>query len=110
MRLGKNIAKTKKAGNILDYNKSLVEANRRVAIPFACLIFGFLGVVFGNTNSRNMQTGAGFLSFIVMVTYWLIYITATSLGSKGSINPVLSAWLANLFFAFFGCYLFFKKD
>jgi lipopolysaccharide export system permease protein len=105
-----NIAKTKKAGDILDYNKSLVEANRRVAIPFACLIFGFLGVVFGNTNSRNMQTGAGFLSFIVMVTYWLIYITATSLGSKGSINPVLSAWLANIFFAFFGCYLFFKKD
>jgi lipopolysaccharide export system permease protein len=105
-----NIVKTKKAGNILDYNKSLVEANRRLAIPFACLIFGFLGVVFGNTNSRNVQTGAGFLSFIVMVMYWLIYITSTSLGSKGSIDPMLSAWLANIFFAFFGLYLFFKKD
>ena len=104
-----NIIKTKREGNKLDYNKSLVEANRRLAIPFACLIFGFLGVMFGNTNSRNMQTGASFLSFTVMVMYWLIYITATSLGSKGSINPVLSAWLANIFFAFFGAYLFFKK-
>jgi len=44
-----------------------------------------------------------------MVMYWLIYITATSLGSKGSINPVLSVWLANIFFASFGFYLFFKK-
>jgi lipopolysaccharide export system permease protein len=105
-----NVEMAKKDGNISEYNKSVVESHRRIAIPFACLIFGFLGVVFGNTNSRNMQTGAGFLSFIVMVIYWLIYITATSLGSKGAINPVLSAWLANIFFAFFGCYLFFKKD
>ena len=108
--LRENIERAKKSGNIGDYNKSVVEANRRVAIPFACLIFGFLGVVFGNTNSRNMQTGAGFLSFIVMVLYWLIYITATSLGSKGSINPIVSVWLANIFFAFFGFYLFFKKS
>jgi len=105
-----NIDRTKKTLNIGEYNKSIVEANRRLAIPFACLIFGFLGVVFGNTNSRNMQTGAGFLSFIVMVMYWLIYIVATSLGSKGSINPVLSAWLANIFFASFAFYLFFKKS
>lgn len=108
--LKENVERTKKIGNINDYNKSVVEANRRIAIPFACLIFGFLGVVFGNANSRNMQTGAGFLSFIVMVMYWLIYITATSLGSKGSINPVLSVWLANIFFASFGFYLFFKKS
>ena len=104
-----NIDRTKRINHIGDYNKTIVEVHRRIAIPFACLIFGFLGVVFGNTNSRNMQTGAGFLSFIVMVMYWLIYITATSLGSRGSINPVLSVWLANIFFAIFGLYLFFKK-
>jgi len=107
--LVENVQKTKETGDLLNYNKSVVEANRRLAIPFACLIFGFLGVVFGNTNSRNMQTGAGVLSFVVMVAYWLIYITTTSLGSRGTIDPVLSVWLANLFFAAFGCYLFFRK-
>lgn len=91
------------------YNKMSVEFHRRFAIPFACLIFGFLGITFGNTTSRNMHHGAGLLSFVVMVFYWVIYITSTSLGSKGIINPVFSVWIANVLFSMFSGYLFFRK-
>jgi len=91
------------------YNKVLVEIHRRFAIPFACLVFGFLGIIFGNTSNRTLQTGAGVLSFAVMVLYWLVYITSTSLGSRGTIDPVLSAWLANILFIIFGFYIFVKK-
>lgn len=92
------------------YNKTIVEMHRRFAIPFACLIFGFLGIIFADTSNRNIQTGASFLSFIVMVLYWIIYITSTSLGSKGTMNPVLSVWLADMLFLMFGVYIFVKKS
>jgi len=90
-------------------NKMVVEFNRRFSIPFACLIFGFLGVALGNTNNRNIQVGAGFLSFLIMLAYWVLYIVSTSMGAKGSINPTLSAWTANVVFSVFAVYLFKKK-
>lgn len=90
-------------------NKMIVEFNRRFSIPFACLIFGFLGVALGNTNNRNVQVGAGFLSFLIMLAYWVLYIVSTSMGAKGSINPALSAWTANIIFSVFAVYLFEKK-
>jgi lipopolysaccharide export system permease protein len=90
-------------------NKMLVEFNRRFAIPFACIIFGFLGVALGNTNNRNVQVGSGFLSFLIMIAYWVLYIVSTSMGAKGSINPAFSAWAANIIFSIFAIYLFEKK-
>ena len=107
--LNNQIIKAKKQKDYSWYNKMSVEFHRRFAIPFACLIFGFLGITFGNSTSRNAHYGAGMLSFIVMVLYWVIYITATSLGSKGTINPILSVWIANMLFSIFSGYLFFRR-
>lgn len=90
-------------------NKMIVEFNRRFSIPFACIIFGFLGVALGNTNNRNIQMGSGFLSFLIMLAYWVLYIVSTSMGAKGGINPALSAWTANIVFSIFAIYLFEKK-
>jgi lipopolysaccharide export system permease protein len=103
------IEKAKKEKDSSWYNKMSVEFHRRFAIPFACLIFGFLGITFGNTTSRSMHYGAGMMSFIVMVFYWVIYIAFTSMGSKGMINPILSVWIANIMFSMFSMYLFFRK-
>lgn len=91
------------------HNKMIVEFNRRFAIPVACLIFGFLGVALGNTNNRNVQVGAGFMSFLIMLSYWILYIVSTSMGAKGSIDPTASAWSANILFSIFAVYLFEKK-
>jgi lipopolysaccharide export system permease protein len=107
--LRNGINEYKKAGNSSWVNKMLVEFNRRFAIPFACLIFGFMGVALGNTNNRNIQFGAGFVSFIIMLSYWIIYIVSSSMGSKGDINPTLSVWLANIIFSIFAIYIFEKK-
>ncbi len=107
--LKQEIQKAKTNKDSVWFNKMSVEFNRRFAIPFACLIFGFLGITFGNTTSRSVHSGAGMLSFIVLVLYWIIYIASTSLGTKGIINPLLSVWLANLLFAGFSAYLFMRK-
>lgn len=107
--LKQEIQKAKENKDKTWFNKMSVEFNRRYAIPFACLIFGFLGITFGNTTSRSVHTGAGMLSFIVLVLYWIIYIASTSLGTKGIINPLLSVWLANVLFAGFSVYLFMRK-
>ena len=107
--LRNQIIKAQKDKDVSWYNKMTVEFHRRFAIPFACLIFGFLGITFGNATNRSVHYGAGMLSFIVMVMYWVIYITATSMGSKGQIQPVLSVWIANMLFMMFSGYLFFRK-
>jgi len=92
------------------YNKITVELHRRFAVPFACIIFAFLGVGFGNTNKRNVKMGAGVISFSTMLMYWFIYIGATAMGTKGTIDPFLSAWLANIVFMIISAHLIFSKE
>lgn len=91
-------------------NSMKVELNRRFAIPFACILFAVLGVVFGNFNTRSVKAGAGVFSFIIMVLYWIIYVAGTSLGVKGYINPILSVWFANIIFMLFSSYLLYKSN
>jgi lipopolysaccharide export system permease protein len=107
--LVKNIEATKRTGDRTWYNKITVEYHRRIAIPFACLIFGFLGIGFGNTNKRNVKTGAGVMSFMVMIIYWIMYVAGTALGTKGTLNPIFSVWLANGVFFIISIYLLVKK-
>ncbi|MBN1113727.1 MAG: LPS export ABC transporter permease LptF [Oligoflexia bacterium] len=112
MSSGEILKTIKKAAKKKDkrwYSKLLVEYHRRLSIPFACIIFGFLGIGFGNMSRRNVKAGAGLISFVVMLLYWVIYIGGTSFGSKGKINPVLSVWMANIIFIFVSVYLIRRK-
>jgi len=97
--------------NVKKKNELLVEYNRRLAVPFACIIFGFLGVGFGSkTNRRTVKAGAGILSFIVLLSYWFLYVSFTALGIKGSINSFLSAWLPNIIFTIIAIYMIKKAN
>lgn len=95
----------KEKGNEKKYNEMMVEYNRRFAVPLACIIFAFLGLGFGNTNKRNVKAGASLISFIVLLSYWILYISLTALGIKGLLNPVLSAWIPNIIFLIISIYL-----
>lgn len=94
----KEMNMSKKNKNNKRYNEMMVEYQRRFAVPIACIIFGFLGVGFGNGNRRNIKTGAGLLSFLVLLSYWFLYISLTALGIRGVISPLVSAWTPNIIF------------
>ena len=70
----------------------------RLAVPWACLIFGILGAALGSRPQRSSSSvGLGF-SVIIIFVYYVIMSFGRALGESGSLPPLLAAWVANLVF------------
>lgn len=90
--------------NVLKKNpshKAIMEYHKRWAMSLACIIFAFIGLLFGNFTGRTGRS-VGLISFAFVLLYWIFYILGTSLGAKGVINPIIAAWLADIVFLTIG--------
>ncbi|NCN41364.1 YjgP/YjgQ family permease, partial [bacterium] len=80
-----------------------VEFHRRWSLPFACLVFGLIGVSLGTTANRRNAKSSGFvLCLIVIVSYWISYVVAEGLARNGFLPPWVTLWLVNLSFLAYG--------
>ncbi len=82
------------------------ELHKRIAIGFACLVFGIIGVSLGTvTNRRNVKAGGAVLSVGIIVAYWILYVSTESLARNGTLPPWLAMWTANILFSIAGLFL-----
>jgi len=83
-----------------DHRTLETEYHKRWAISFACILFALIGVGLGTvTNRRNAKSGGAVICLGLIVTYWVIYVTADGLSRKGSLPPFIAMWLANALFS-----------
>jgi lipopolysaccharide export system permease protein len=81
----------------------LVEYNKRWAISIACLVFGILGVGAGTvTNRRSVKASGLIVSLLIMVVYWVLYISGESMARSGALTPWVAMWFPNILFTGFG--------
>ncbi len=75
-----------------------VDAHRRLAMPWACLVVALLGVPIA---ARNRRQGS-FVGILTSVSFFLLYFVtiyvSAFLGKTQVISPGLSAWLPNISF------------
>jgi lipopolysaccharide export system permease protein len=75
------------------------EFHKRWAISIVCMIFGMLGVGLGTTTNRRSQKAGGMILCLgVVVSYWIIYVTAEGLARNGQVPPALAIWAPNFIF------------
>lgn len=86
-----------------DMHKTLtIELNKRLALAFACLIFGVLGVALGTQTNRRNQKGSGFvLSLGVVIAYWIFYVAFEGLARSGQLPVPVAVWATNVIFSLF---------
>lgn len=78
---------------------ALAEAHRRLALPFASLIFALLALPLGVSRVRSGK-GAGFaLSLGIVLIYWMIFTTGLEQARSGRVPVVLGIWAANIIVA-----------
>ncbi len=81
-----------------DVSRWLVDFHSKIAFPFASVIVVLFGVPFASTKRR----GGLAIDFGVCVAVTFIYLafmkTSQVFGYNGDINPLLTAWLANIIF------------
>lgn len=72
-----------------------VELHRKLAIPFACLVFAALGVPLGIQPTRAVHSRGFSLSLGLIFLYYLLLTFGQNLGERGTLPPVIAAWLPN---------------
>ena len=87
-----------------------VEIQKKYAIPFACLVFIFIGSPLGiMTRGGNFGVSAAItLGFYIF--YWACLIGGEKLADRAYISPYLSMWIGNLAVGLMGIVLTIKVN
>lgn len=92
------------------YNESVsfaVELQRRLALPFACLIFGILGPALSNRIGKIGRLGGFSLSLLILIVYYMLLIMGEGLSKSGQVSPFIGGWLPNMLFGFLAVAVFY---
>ena len=86
-----------------------VEMHHRFSIPLASFIFALLAAPLGIKPQRSAGSATGFgISIIIIFIYYVLMTVGDALGSQGSIQPWLGAWLQNIVIFVLGMGLLYK--
>ncbi|MFN5379143.1 MAG: LptF/LptG family permease [Ignavibacteria bacterium] len=91
-------------------NRYLVEIHKKYAIPFACLLFVFVGSPLGIlTKGGNFGTSAMYsLGFYVI--YWMSMIGGEEFADRGYLSPLVAMWLGNIIIGIIGVWITVKVN
>jgi LPS export ABC transporter permease LptF/LPS export ABC transporter permease LptG len=85
--------------------ESRVELHRRLAFPFACLVFALVAVPIGTQPRRGGRAAGSLIAIAMIAGYYLLFVTGAGLARQGTVPPALGIWAANLILAAFGLML-----
>jgi LPS export ABC transporter permease LptG len=87
------------------YNLARVELQKHFAIPFACIVFGIVGLPLGITNRRGGKSSGFSLSIAIIVFYYVLINNGEQLAANGRVPPFVGMWTADILLAILGVYL-----
>jgi len=92
------------------YNLARVEIQKKFAIPFACIVFGIVGLPLGITNRRGGKSSGFSLSIAIIVFYYVLINNGEQLAANGRISPVVGMWTADILLLGLGIYLLIRAN
>ena len=102
-----NLANERQDKNLSATNIN-VEINKRFALPFACLVFGVLGVSLGSYWRRGGRSYGFIFSLVIVFFYYLFLTIGENFAKSGLIFAFMGIWLPNIVLGSVGLYLFFR--
>ena len=82
------------AGNIKESRKMKVRIQEKFTLPMACIVFGLIGSSLGaKPNSRTSNSQGFGISVVLILFYYVLSFSFSSMGVKGTLLPFVAAWL-----------------
>ena len=85
-----------------------VELHKRYALPFACVVFGLIGVPLGIQPRRSGRSHGFVFSIMILLGYYVSLSACEMLALRGAIPPFMAGWAPTFLFAALGAYLLVK--
>ncbi len=81
------------AGDTKEARRLQVRIQEKFTLPMACLVFGLIGASLGaKPNSRTSRSQGFGISVVLILVYYVLSFSFSSLGVKGTLPPLLAAW------------------
>jgi LPS export ABC transporter permease LptF/LPS export ABC transporter permease LptG len=74
----------------------LVEIHKKFSIPFACFVFGVLGLALGIRNRREGRSWGFVVSIAVIFVYYVLIQLGDGIAKQGNVPPSLAMWVPNV--------------
>jgi lipopolysaccharide export system permease protein len=94
------VHKVKKSG--IDPMPLITEINEKLALAFSCLVFILFGAPLAIITRRREKSINFGIAFLVVGSYYLIFIGAKALSLRGIITPAIGIWTPNIVFTLIG--------
>ncbi len=83
----------KESGNIKESRRMQVRIQEKFTLPMACVVFALIGSSLGAKPNTRTSRSQGFgLSVVLILSYYVLSFTFSSLGVKGTLPPFVAAW------------------
>jgi LPS export ABC transporter permease LptG len=86
-----------------------VEIHKKFAFPFACLIFGILGLPLGASTRKGGRTSGFTISLGIITVYYVLITAGEKTAMDGKLPPWLGLWGPNILLFLVALYLFIRS-
>ena len=91
-------------------HSELFEIQKKFSIPFACIVFGLIGLALGASNRRDGKLASFVIGLGVIFVYYVVLWLGQSLIRGHVVPPWLGAWAPNIVLGAVGGLLFLWRD
>jgi LPS export ABC transporter permease LptF/LPS export ABC transporter permease LptG len=91
-------------------HSELFEIQKKFSIPFACLVFGLIGLALGASNRRDGKLASFVIGLAVIFLYYVLLWLGQSLVRGHLVPPWVAAWVPNITLGALGGLLFVWRD
>ncbi len=85
-----------------------IELHRKFSIPFACVVFLFVGIPLAIPPARAVRSRGFAVSLLLIFLYYVPLTVGQTLAEKGFMPPLIGLWIPNALFLALGLFLFGK--
>tara|TARA_B100000579_G_scaffold421263_1_gene421852 strand:- start:784 stop:2022 length:1239 start_codon:yes stop_codon:yes gene_type:complete len=83
----------RESGDAKESRRMQVRIQEKFTLPCACIVFALIGSCLGSKPNTRSSRSQGFgLSIVLILVYYVISFSFSSLGVKGTIQPFFAAW------------------
>ncbi len=92
----------------MEHNRLSYEFHRRLSLPFACIVLGFLAAPLSAQSRTGSRLSGVVLGILLFLLYYFFVSGAKALGEGGSYPPAVGLWLPNVIFSTLAIVLWIK--
>ena len=91
--------------------ESQIELQKRLALPFACVFLGMVGIPLGSSSRKGGKSGGYIWAiFLAFFCYYLAILALVGLAKQRSLPVEVALWLPNAVFGIAGLFFWFRLE